>query len=97
MTSHYRFVVIQTYQAVGEASPHTIRARVLPGQALPETMRVECSSQMRESHPISTRFKVRANIKDTEKEPHLYTSYQWSYDILTPAKASAFIKAKNWY
>lgn len=97
MSSHYRYVVIQTYRAEGEASTHAIRARVLLGQGLPETMRVECSSQMRKTHPVGTRFKVTAKIKQTENDPHLYTSYQWSYEVLTAAKAAAFIKAKNWY
>jgi hypothetical protein len=94
---HYRYVVIQTYRAVAEASPHSIRARVLPGQDLPETMRVECSSKMRESHPVGTRFKIKAKIKQTSNDPHLYTSYQWEYETMSAAKATAFIRAKIWY
>lgn len=51
---------------------------------------------MRERHPIGTKFKVWAKVKDTSDSPHLYTSWQWKYDVLTGSEAEAFIKAKQW-
>jgi len=92
----YRMIVIQTYLAYGEPSPHGIRACPLPGQGFPTSMRVECSAQMRESHPVGTIFKVKAKIKNTDMEPHLYTSWQWPYEVLSASKAKAFIAAKDW-
>lgn len=96
VTYYYRYVLIQSYHAHGEPSKHSVRARPLPGQGLPTTMRVECSSRMRESHPVGTIFKVWAKIKDTQRDPHLYTSWQWPYDVLERTAARAFIATKDW-
>jgi len=51
---------------------------------------------MRKRHPIGTKFKVWAKIKNTIDTPHLYTSWQWKYDVLSDNEADAFIKAKQW-
>ncbi|PKO51803.1 MAG: hypothetical protein CVU27_05355 [Betaproteobacteria bacterium HGW-Betaproteobacteria-20] len=59
-------------------------------------MKVECSASMRERHPIGTKFKVWAKIKDTVDAPHLYTSWQWKYEVVSYEDAQAFIRAKQW-
>lgn len=92
----YRHVLIQTYQAHGEPSKHGIRAKVVPGQGLPSELRVECSSKMRESHPVGTIFKVWAKVKDTDRDPHIYTSWQWNYEVLAPKAAEDFVAKKAW-
>lgn len=96
MSHYYRYVVIETYQSHGEFSRHSIRARPLPGQGLPTSMKVECSASMRERHPVGTKFKVWAKIKATDDAPHLYTSWQWAYEVFSDQDAQAFIKAKQW-
>ena len=92
----YRYVLIQSYLAQGEQSKHRMRARPLAGQGLDTSMRVECSAKMIEAHPEGTIFKVVAKIKDTEREPHVYTSWQWRYETLTPDQALAFIRQNRW-
>ena len=96
MSYYYRYVIIETYRSYGESSHHSIRARPLPGQGLSTSLKVECSSSMRERHPIGTKFKVWAKVKDTDDAPHLYTSWQWRDDVLSDSEAEAFIKAKQW-
>lgn len=96
MSYYYRYVIIETYQSHGEFSRHSIRARPLAGQGLLTAMKVECSSAMREKHPVGTKFKVWAKIKNTVEEPHLYTSWQWKYDVVSDNEASSFIESKNW-
>ena len=59
-------------------------------------MRVECSSRMRAAHPIGSIFKVWAKVKSTDMDPHLYTSWQWDYEVLDESRAAAFITAKEW-
>lgn len=88
----YRDVVIETFQSTGGGSKHSIRARPLEGQGFPTTMRVECSSTMREKFPIGTKFLVRAKIKNTEKESHLYTSWQWKFRVVSVQEAIEIIK-----
>lgn len=89
-------MIIETFRHTGGSSKHSIRARPLPGQSLSTSMRVECSSSMREGHPLGTLFKVRAKIKDTIQEPHLYTSWQWTYEIVSAKDAADFIAKKAW-
>ena len=96
MSYYYRYVIIETYHSYGESSRHSVRARPLSGQGLSTSLKVECSSSMRDRHPIGTKFKVWAKVKDTADAPHLYTSWQWKYDVLSDSEAEAFIKAKQW-
>ena len=48
MSFYYRYAIIETYRSYGESSRHSIRARPLPGQGLSTSLKVECSSSMRE-------------------------------------------------
>ena len=96
MQDSYRYVLIQTYVAQGEQSKHQLRARPLPGQGLSTSMRIECSAKMREAHPPGTIFKVTAKIKDTDREPHVYTSWQWQYEVVSPAQAAEFTRRNQW-
>ncbi|MEJ8675689.1 hypothetical protein [Chromobacterium amazonense] len=96
MSDYYRDVVIETFHYIGGNSKHSIRARPLPGQGFSTSMRVECSSSMRKMHAVGTLFKVRAKIKDTTQEPHLYTSWQWPYEVVSPEEADEFIAKKVW-
>ncbi|SCZ84275.1 hypothetical protein [Nitrosomonas mobilis] len=95
MGDYYRNVIIETFHHTGGSSKHSIRARPLLGQGLSTSMRVECSSSMREGHPLGTLFKVRAKIKNTVQELHLYTSWQWAYEIINAQEAADFIAKKR--
>jgi len=90
----YRIVIIETFLHTRGGSKHAIRARPLAGQGFSTSMRVECSSSMRESHPTGTLFKIHAKIKDTEMEPHLYSSWQWGYEVISFQDAEEFIQNK---
>ena len=91
---HYQHVVVETYRAIGEASGSDVRVRPLPGQQYPVDMHVECSKGMRKSHPIGTKFKIMAKVKNKEGGPDfLYSSYRWDYDVLSDDQAEKFIKS----
>lgn len=91
--SDYRSVVIETYKAVGEPSGKKIRARPLAGQGLPTDMHVECSSSMRKSHPVGTKFLIKAKVTNREDgPPFLYTSWRWRYEVLSDEQATAYLK-----
>lgn len=96
MADYYRYVIVETFMHRGGGSKHSIRARPLAGQGLPTSMRVECSSAMRENHPVGTKLKVWARIKSTDHTPHLYTSWQWVYEVVNSEQARAFIEKKDW-
>ena len=40
--------------------------------------------------------KFYAKFKNTYNSPHLYTSYHWHPERVTPAQAKVFIKKKAW-
>jgi len=88
----YRYVLIETFRNYGEPSSKNIRARPLPGQGLSTDMKVECSSKMRMKHPVGTIFKIRAQVTDRDGGGlFLYTSWQWTYEILTKEQADDYI------
>ncbi|QFZ83536.1 hypothetical protein GFK26_12590 [Variovorax paradoxus] len=96
--SIYRKVVVQSYLARGEKSSSTIRARPVDGQGLDVDMHVECSSNMRNGHPVGTFFLITAQVTDRQSgPPFLYTSFRWVYDVLSPAAAQKFIREGGWH
>lgn len=91
--SHYRDVVIETFENPGEPAAERIRARPLPGQGLDTTMRVSCSSSMREKFKPGTKVKIRAKVTDREGgTPYLYCHHSWAYEVLTDDEATVFIQ-----
>ena len=56
------------------------------GEAYPPDMVVESGKDMRDNHPIGTKFRIQAKIKspkDSSCRPHLYTSYKWTYEVVS--------------
>lgn len=81
--SHYRRIAIETFSNPGEPSAQSLRARPLPGQGFDSSIRIECSSKMRNSHPVGTVFIVRAKIVDREGgSQFLYTHFNWPYEVV---------------
>lgn len=92
----YREIIIETFRNPGEPAAESIRARPLHGQGLSTSMRVECSSKMREKHPVGTKLKIRAKITDREGgTKFLYCHYSWPYVVLSEKEAFKFIKENN--
>ncbi len=60
-------------------------------------MHVECSSKMRNAHPVGTFFVVRAKVINREDGPDfLYTSWQWPYEVMDAKSAKAFLDEGGW-
>ena len=94
--SNYKDVIVESFTALNEQSAHSIRARPLPGQGLAADMRVECSSKMRKSHPVGTKFRIKAKVTDKEGgKPFLYSSFQWGYEVVSDLEADQFIQEHN--
>ena len=90
--SQYRNVLIETFTNKGGASRSSVRARPVEGQGLDVNMNVECSSRMRKSHPVGTKFLLQAKITDREGgATFLYAHYNTPYKVLSAAEASEFI------
>jgi hypothetical protein len=92
MAGDYQQVLVQTYRAVGEQSSKSTRARPLAGQGLDTTMKVECSSNMRDGHPHGTIFQLTAKITNRRGgPPFVYTHPQWPFKVLTAVQAADFL------
>lgn len=90
--SAYKQVLIQTYVPLGEASTKGVRARVVPGQAVPVGISVECSASMRQSKPPGTYFLVRGKVTDRLGGPEfLYSHHSWPYRVLSEAEAQGWL------
>ena len=81
--SGYQDVIIETYRHTSGGSKRPIRAHPIAGQGFDERMHVECSSSMRESYPVGTKFRIRATIKNKEGgTDFLYTYHGWGYEVV---------------
>ncbi len=94
--SEYSEYIVKTYTASGAGSSKPIRARPLAGQGISTETHVECSSQMRNNHPVGTLFVITAKVTDREGgAPFLYTSFRWSYRVISSNEALAIINRRK--
>ena len=93
--SNYRKIVIETYRGAKEGSTGAPPARPLPGQGLDTDLKVECSGEMRRNHPIGTKFLIEAKLTEAYGTSFLYSSYRWSWKILTNAEAAKHILSSS--
>lgn len=94
--SHYREVVIETYRGTATHASGGLRARPIAGQGLDTSMNVECSTKMRNGHPIGTKFLVSARLKDKEGGPSfLYVHYNHDYEVISDQAAQEFIRRRS--
>jgi hypothetical protein len=95
--SNYRKIVIETYSVTWGDSTDAPPARPLPGQGFDTNLNVECSKAMRRNHPIGTKFLVEAKLTEGYGTPFLYSSYRWSWKIVTNAEALEYINSSKKY
>jgi len=93
--SHYRQIVIETYGGPRDSSTGAPPARPVAGQKLDTNMKVECSSSMRKSQPIGTMFLIKAKLTEVYGVPFLYSSYRWSWKMVSAEEAAEHIKNKR--
>ena len=81
--SHYQDVIVETYLGRKTSSSGGVRARPVEGQGFDISMNVECSSKMRKSQPVGTKFLIKAKVTNKEGGPDfLYSHFNSSYTVL---------------
>lgn len=60
-------IIVETFLNVGEPSSASFRVRPIFGQAVPTTMRVQCSKAMRHAYPLGTKFKLSVDVVQREQ------------------------------
>lgn len=97
MVSEYRYIIIELFDGTSEGSRNDIRARPLPNQWAPPTIRVECPSGFRTKHNIGKLYKIHAKFKDTNQTQQLYSYRGWTPTHVDKEEAERFIKAEQWW
>lgn len=89
----YREVAVHS---VRDPRSGKLRIAPMPGQAFAPTMRVQCSSALRdtERYPEGTRFLLQAKLSDRlGGEPFLYAWHGDPVQVLSAAQAKKFLAA----
>lgn len=92
---NYRKIIIETYGNALKERSGAPPARPLPGQGLDTDLKVECSESMRRSHPVGAKFLIQAKLTDRHGTEFLYSSYRWSWEVLTDREAKSYIEKKQ--
>ena len=81
----YIYVVVESYIAENTSGLHgSIHIRPVKGEQFPQSIKVECSKALSKNYPVGTKFKIQAKLTDRNGSgDYLYSSYRWSYDVLT--------------
>lgn len=91
--SSYRDLIIETYINKNGGSSKSVRARPMAGQNFDTSMNVECSSKMRNSYPVGTRFLIKAKVTEREGgKPFLYAHYNAPYKVVDVNEIKDFVK-----
>lgn len=83
--SDYKIIVVETYHGEGRGEHGDIRVRPALGQAFPQSLRVECSRNLRYKYPVGTKFRIKVKLTDMQGTPFLYSYHGWGYEVVTEA------------
>lgn len=90
--SHYKQILIETYVNTSGGSSHSIRARPVKGQKIDVSLNVECSSKMRKSNPVGTKFLIEAKMTSREGgNPFLYAHYNSPYEVVSEQRVKEWM------
>ena len=88
----YQDILVQTFLNRGEKSTRSVRVRPLPGQGFDPELRVECSRQLRDQHPIGSILRIKVKLTDRLGESQfLYSHYSWPYELISPQEAESIL------
>src|SRR5260221_5480745 len=83
----YTSILVESFYSNEQGHKYPLEIGQLRKQAFPTEMLVECPMSMRRDHPLGTVFRICAKWKQKSGcRPHLYTSYQWSYEVVRVQK-----------
>jgi hypothetical protein len=81
----YIRIIVETYYESGSGLHGSIHVRPIPGQQVPEDLRVRFPKSVRYAHPVGTRFRVYAKLTDREGgSDFVHTNHAWDVEVLGP-------------
>ena len=86
------YIAVETIPNRGELSTAARRVKPLPGQGVPEYLRVECSKDMRDKYPLGSVFKIQARLTDREGTTFIFSSFKWAYTKIKRSEAEKLIE-----
>lgn len=82
----YDYIIVESFisKRRGKSGVHI---RPLPNQdPFLDSMHVECSKELSNTdyYPLGTKFRIKAKIKSksSNKATHVYSNYNWDYEVL---------------
>jgi hypothetical protein len=78
----YQYVIVESF--VGPDSQGRSRPQVRPikGQIFDSGLRVECSMDLINKHPLGTKFRIRAKLTAMQGAPFVYSYFGWPYEVV---------------
>ena len=79
----YVDIIVESFRLSNTSGRHgKIHVRPVAGQGYPEIY-VECSRNLKENHPIGTKFRIKAKLTDRQEGgEYLYSPYRWPYEVI---------------
>jgi len=80
----YTTIIVEVYDSGHVSGKHgTKHIRPAKDQPFPQSLDVECGSELADLHPPGTRFRmdVKRKYRDGKGE-HLYSSWRWKPELL---------------
>lgn len=79
----YTSILVESFYSNEPGHRYPIEVRPVPRGPFPVDMLIECPMEMRTDYPVGTVFRVCVRPKQKLNcRPHLYTSYQWPFEIV---------------
>ena len=85
-------IAVETIRNDGELSTAARRVKPLPGQGAAESLRVECSKDMRDEYPLGSVFIIIARMCDRQGTDFIFSSFKWPYKKISRVQAVKLIK-----
>lgn len=78
----YCHLLVESFIGPDSQGQKRPQIRPLKGQVFDNNLKVECSTDLLNKHPIGTKFRIRAKLTDMQGTPFVYSYYGWPYDVV---------------
>jgi hypothetical protein len=82
-TDDYQFVVVESFIGPDSQGRNRPQIRPLKGQVFDANLKVECSLDLLNKHPLGTKFRIRAKLTDMQGAPFVYSYFGWPYEVVS--------------
>jgi hypothetical protein len=79
----YSSILVKSYPVTEGSHRYQLVVRPMKDQGFPESLLVECNSDLMTKYPAGTVFRICVKLKNTNfEQPHLYSYHAWKYEVI---------------